>query len=787
MPKKSLLTVSEKILLHLLEKLKFEDKFEIPYSMTQDGIAEVVKARRSYVSQATKELSEKGLIEGRLSHVKDEVRRRKTYFLTQEGKNEAQKLRENLETMKVKVQDEGKEHGIELRKIHSEKMKGSSILEVIDYISEDGVFDIHSKPSSKPGASMDSFQAYPQPRYFFGRDKELEKIYDFLNSDKIRILAVKGIAGMGKTTIMAKVAQKENKSRSIFWYRFHEWSTLRNLLSHLSKFLEKEKKDDLKLYLKENKIIDVGDVQALLKTVLLDINSLLIFDDFHRANTQILSLFEALSEILNELKGIKIILMGRKISRFYDRRAVLVSNLISELTLEGLDKESANELLKIRNIESKHLEKIYESTKGHPLSLELVEVTKDDMGKGNIGQFLLEEVLARLNENEKHLLRFASVFRYPVHSVAYLSIPLEKGGINHEIIDDLVEKSFLLTPDSMYDIHDVLREFFYNRLPPDVKSAYHKKVAEYFEDEADDLAQIEAQYHHIKAHNEKRAVELAVKFGSHLINRGLLEEFLEILTSISSEDMGPSAQSTLFVMHGDILTTLGEWDSAQKLYERSLKAALDIMDDRACAQAYYKIAAIHYRKGDLDKALSVNKESFDILKRIDEPFEMAKLYNNIGVIHWKLGSFEKASDNYSESLKIAEELGDKRGIARALNNLGILHWEKGNLDYAIESYQKSLEITNELGDMQTEAILFDNLGEAFRKKGNVKAAQAYYEKSLKLSQKLGFRWQIAEVFRNMGKLYEDEEGKKYLKKAFDMFENLGAKKDAEDLREKLNA
>ena len=68
----------------------------------------------------------------------------------------------------------------------------------------------------------------------------------------------------------------------------------------------------------------------------------------------------------------------------------------------------------------------------------------------------------------------------------------------------------------------------------------------------------------------------------------------------------------------------------------------------------------------------------------------------------------------------------------------------------------------------------------------MKKAQSYYEKSLKLSQKLGFRWQIAEVFRNMGKLYNDEEGKKYLKLAFEMFENLGAKKDADELNEKLN-
>lgn len=785
MPKKSRITVSEKILLHLLEKVKYEDKFEVPYSLTQDGIAGVVKARRSYVSQATKELSEKGLIEGRLSHVKDEARRRKAYFLTHEGKMEAQTLYDNLIDLQVLVKEEGKK--AKLGEILSQKMKSSSILEVLDIVSEDGVFDIHSKPTVKIGVPIDSFQKHSPPKYFFGRGKELETIHKFLNSSEMKILVVKGIAGMGKTTLLAKVVNEDATSCRIFWYKFHNWSTQRNLLTHLAKFLEKEKKDALKLYLEENRKIDVGDVQALLKTELPNVSAILIFDDFHGANSQILNLFEALAEIIDGLEDIKIVLLGRNIPRFYDRRAVVISKLLTELQLEGLDKKSGFELLNARNIESEYFEKIYESTKGHPLSLELVKLTEGKIGKKDVQQFLWEEVLTKLDEKEKALLRFASVFRYPVEKEAYLLIPSDKENITYETIDELVEKSLLYNPDTMFDVHDLIREFFYNRLSTDMKRAYHMKVAEYFEDEADDLAQVEAQYHHIKAQNEKKAVELAVKFGEHLINRGFLEEFLEILKSLPVNDLKPFEQSRLCVMQGDIQTTLGEWDTAQNYYEMSLSAANLENDKRGCAQAYYKIAAIHYRKGDLDKALTINNQSFEILKDINEPYDLAKLYNNIGVIHWKMGGFEKAKENYEKSLDIAEKLGDKRGVARALNNLGILHWEGGNLDNAIKFYQKSLALTNELQDRQTEAILFDNLGEAFRKKGDVKKAKSYYEKSLELSQKLGFRWQIAEVFRNMGKLYDDEEGKKYLKLAFEMFENLGAKKDAEDLKEKLKA
>jgi ATP/maltotriose-dependent transcriptional regulator MalT/DNA-binding MarR family transcriptional regulator len=782
MPKKQLLTVSEKILLHLQDHGKFEEMFEVPYSLTQNGIAEVVKARRSYVSQATRELIEKGLVDDRLSHVKGEGRRRKTYFLTPSGKEEAAKVRDHMKNLPITFMGEGKEEKRNLDEVMRQEMKGSSLLQVLECITEEGVLDPKRRTVVKPSPHLDSFQVFPKPKHFYGREEELESINRFLQTHEAKILAIKGIAGMGKTTLVARFIQKGRPKT--FWYRFHDWSTQRNVLSHLSEFLVQEKKDALKLYLDQSRTIDLGDVQGILKTQMYDISALLVFDDFHRANENIVQLFEAIYGIIDELEDIKIILMGRRIPRFYDRRDVLVKMNIKELDLEGLDKQSSFELLAERNIQKEYNQDIYETTKGHPLSLELIEVVQGEIGKGEMRNFLWEEVLTRLNEDEKNLLRFASVFRYPVSSEAYLLDPINKD-INHETIDELVGKSLLIHPDSKYDVHDMIREFFYGRLSTDSRSAYHKKVAEYFEDEAHDLSLIEAQYHHIKSGNDKRAVALAIQYGEHLIGRGFLEEFLEILNSISKDDLSDGELSNVLIMEGDILTTFGEWDDALSLYQRSLKAAEAEKDPIGCAEAHYKIAAIYYRKGDLKKALYVNQRSFDILMDQNEPFKMAKLYNNFGVIHWKLGSFEKARENYSKSLEIAEGLGDKDGVARALNNLGIIHWEKGDLDGAIDYYQRSLEIAREQGNIQTEAILYDNLGEVFRSKDDIKKALEYYEKSLKLSQMLGFRWQIAEVLRNIGTLYHGEDGRRYLIEALNMFEKLGAKKDVMELRERL--
>jgi len=777
------LTVPEKILIHLLDKIKFEDRFEVPYALTQGGIADAVSVRRSYVSSATKEMIKKGLLSEKLSHIKGEARRRKTYFLTPEGKNAAEKLKKEVTARKIILRVEAGESELEIGEVKKKSDVKLSLLEIISHITEEGIVDLTAAQTPLPEAGIDAPQSFPQPRYFFGREKEMGEITAFLESPEARICTIKGIAGIGKTTLVAKVAQGAGKTRKVFWYGFHDWSTLRNLLSHLADFLNKSGREGLRLYMDENMSVDLGDVQALLGNQLSGISALLIFDDFHRSNESCVQFFEALLEVLGE--DLKVILAGRTIPRFYDRRDVLVKKRVCELELGGLDLESSRKLLMERDVDDTRLDQIYEETQGHPLCLELVELSEDGVGKRNIEQYLAEEVEGRLSEEEKAVLRFASVFRYPVPREAYLLVPWEEGEVSSEIIDGLVEKTLISVSDSYYDIHELIRDFFFFRMGPMQKIMYHTTVAEYFMDAAGDLALIEAMFHLVSAGDGERAVALALANGGHLINRGYLEEFYDVLTSISRPEITSGDLSKLLVMEADIATTQGRWDDALRLYERSLETAQEAGDSLHTALAYYKIGAIHYRRGAMDKALEMNNKSLELMADANEPIELAKLYNNMGVIFWRKGDFAEAKKNYESSLDIAWDIGDERGIARAQNNLGIIHLENGKTDDALEYFLHSLEISEGLEDLKTMAQLYDNMGEAFLAKGERDRALELYGKSLALSEKLGFRWQIAEVFRNLGKVYEGNKRREYLEKALDMFQALGAEDDAKELKERL--
>ena len=106
MVKKVSLTVEEKILLHLLEYLKFRDQnWDVPFDVTQEGIASSVGIARCNVSRAMKKILEKELIEERVAHVKDSERRRKVYFLTHQGLESAQHTKQYLENLVIGLRD----------------------------------------------------------------------------------------------------------------------------------------------------------------------------------------------------------------------------------------------------------------------------------------------------------------------------------------------------------------------------------------------------------------------------------------------------------------------------------------------------------------------------------------------------------------------------------------------------------------------------------------------------------------------------------------------------------
>lgn len=87
------ITISEKIILHLVHYQKLIDNYVAPIDISQDGIAVSLRISRAHAAIELKKLRESGLVIERLAHIKGGKTKRKVYFLSPTGEQEAIKIK----------------------------------------------------------------------------------------------------------------------------------------------------------------------------------------------------------------------------------------------------------------------------------------------------------------------------------------------------------------------------------------------------------------------------------------------------------------------------------------------------------------------------------------------------------------------------------------------------------------------------------------------------------------------------------------------------------------------
>ncbi|MGD1060098.1 MAG: hypothetical protein ABR879_01405 [Methanomassiliicoccales archaeon] len=86
------LTVGERIVLYVGRYQKHKDSFDVPFDVSQDGIAGSLGISRAHAAIELKKLRECGDVEEKLAHIKRGRNKRKVYFLSATGEVRAEKI-----------------------------------------------------------------------------------------------------------------------------------------------------------------------------------------------------------------------------------------------------------------------------------------------------------------------------------------------------------------------------------------------------------------------------------------------------------------------------------------------------------------------------------------------------------------------------------------------------------------------------------------------------------------------------------------------------------------------
>jgi tetratricopeptide (TPR) repeat protein len=433
--------------------------------------------------------------------------------------------------------------------------------------------------------------------------------------------------------------------------------------------------------------------------------------------------------------------------------------MIHEIELTGLNEEESKELLKYRNVKIDNFKQLYALTQGHPLSLELLDPTSELEEQKNIKLYLEEEVLNRLSLREKSLLKIASVFRYPVPADGFFVY--EKAQVNREALSILSRKALIKESIDGYEVHDLIRDFFYSYLTNHEKEDYHRSVGQFYLDrlkiinnhlkkkiskvfppnisartlkiqprktkkdsfgvepllEQRSRGILETQYHFIMAKDYTRAAEVAIIMGHELLNLAYVEELVNNLEKIEHNLSSDEFKLDLKILKADSMSMLGNLDNAQNLYAQSQEIAESENNKTKLAEIFCKLGFIKEKLNEYESAIELLNKSLDISKTIGDAKSISDAYGCLGDVYWKMMQFDKSNKYYNKCLESAESITDLPGKAKTFLSLGIQSAKHGKLEESLKHYERCLDILDKGKGLDgiNYAKFYENLGDHYLK------------------------------------------------------------------------
>ncbi|MBD1909350.1 MULTISPECIES: NB-ARC domain-containing protein [unclassified Leptolyngbya] len=318
---------------------------------------------------------------------------------------------------------------------------------------------------------------------FYGREAELAQLWQWVVSDRCRIVGLLGIGGIGKSTITVKAAlQMQAEFEIVVWRSLANAPPLDELLSSLLKFL-------MPLY-GEDPIIPTTLAQQLPKLMqyLRSRRCLLILDNVETILQrepvgQWRSGYEGYGQLLRAIgeasHGSCLLLTSREKPR---EMALMegAQTLVRSLPLSGLTPDDGRAIFRQKGAftgSEVEWEALIHHYGGNPLALKLVAAATQDLFNGSISEVVpflsqglavfedirdvLERQFDRLSEAEQKILFWFAIHREPVSIADIRENVVDLAAQQHvpNLVNSLLRRSLLEKNDGLFFLQPVVMEY----------------------------------------------------------------------------------------------------------------------------------------------------------------------------------------------------------------------------------------------------------------------------------------------------------------------------------------
>ncbi|MBM4248244.1 MAG: hypothetical protein FJ149_02185 [Euryarchaeota archaeon] len=680
------LTLGMRILLHLSGFDPSREGYDLPPDVTQQGIADVLSVRQSDVSRALARMRSDGQVEERSASIAPgragRKQRLKVYFLSVRGREAAQALAARLLDVKVRLppaREGGEERAVPLRDVNMAMGTNLPLLRLAGMVSPEGAL---VPPSPAPGP-VKVPGAPPQEGFFVGRNGELTALMEKIAKGPETLLVVSGIAGVGKTTLAGRLLSSL-KDRPGFYFRIRGWASYEPLLHALRDFLCRSGRRRLAAALRRGGSPPFDEVLDALRRDLDGLGAVLLLDDFHESSGQpeLRHLARELLEVLPALRPpSRLLLFSRTAPAVCDPRELAVRRNVWELPLGGLDDASAAALAARAGFPPHAAAAVASATRGHPLSIMLAGGAPGPGGGAEASRlFLQEEVIGGIPPGERQLLQVLSVLRRPEPSGTVLG--MSDDPLAFDALSALVSRSLASLSGGRYEVHEMVRDAAYGRLPDGTRRAIHTRAAALYLRSGGVEGESEAVYHFLRAGEPDRAAQLLLSIGGSLIDRGRFEECRSLLDLLGGA--APAEREGLWRLRQDLLSAYGEWDLGYEyLFQCSVLETVTGLGLEAPG-------ARNRSPVEWGAAISEHERALGLLRRIGDRAGQCELWSSLGWMRLLRGERRLAAEAFRKILQVPPAPDCHAAAVKAGQGLGHVAWLSGRPRAAATRYLATL-------------------------------------------------------------------------------------------------
>ncbi|MFF3437691.1 BTAD domain-containing putative transcriptional regulator [Streptosporangium sp. NPDC002721] len=262
---------------------------------------------------------------------------------------------------------------------------------------------------------------------------------------------------------------------------------------------------------------------------------------------------------------------------------------------------------------------------------------------------------------------------------------------------------------------------------------------------------------------------------------------LAVLGSVAETEFRSYAWRLAWTME-HFMDRHGHWHDLVTSQRIALKTARRLGDPIGTAHAHRGLARAEADLGRHDEARLHLERALALFADAGDGDDQAHTHRQLGWVLEQQARYGGALVHARRALILFQKSGRRAGQAAALNAVGWYHALLGHHEQALGHCRQALVLLEELEDHYGQADTWDSLGYAHHHLGHYEQAISDYRRALELYRRLGVRYGEADTLTRLGATYladgRHREARAVLEQALEIFDDLGHS-DAERVRARL--